>query len=138
MSIHKVKSALVKGFTDANLVSVERVAWENKAFTPPADGFWASVFFLPAADTPVATLGPTGRDEASGVLQIDLNYPTGNGDKDAGEMADSVRALFKAGSRFPFSGIEVIVSSSGRSPGRVVGNYWRVSVSVYFYSHINR
>jgi hypothetical protein len=135
--ISNVKSALVKGFVDGAFFANDKVAWENKSFVPPAQGPWASVFFVP--NTPrVITLGPGGRDEVNGFLQIDLNYPPGSGDQEAQAKATAIEEAYKAGSRLAFSGVEVIIQSAGRSSGRIVNSFWRVSVTVFFYSHYNR
>lgn len=135
--ITDVKSALVKKFVDGAFFANDKVAWENKAFIPPSTGPWASVFFVPNSPR-VITLGPGGRDEVNGFLQIDLNYPPGAGDQEMQAKATALEQAYKAGSRLAFSDLEVIIQSAGRSPGRVVNSFWRVSVTVSFYSHYNR
>jgi hypothetical protein len=137
MSLSKVRSALVKAFTDGAFIATEKVAFENMAFETPASGAWASFHFIP--NTPeVATLGAGGRDECRGFVQVDLNFPTGSGDKAAGDMADTIKNVFKAGARFAYSGQEVIIRSVGRSQGRVVNNFYRVSITINFYAQLIR
>jgi len=137
MNISQIRSALVKAFTDGAFFAPDKVAWENVAFTPPTAAAWSAVHFLPSQPD-VATLGTGGLDEVNGLIQIDLNYPTGKGTKDVDDKADAIRSLFTAGARFAYSDVEVVIRSAGRSPGAVVNGFWRVSVSVFFYSHITR
>lgn len=137
MSVPKIRSALVQAFIAGAFFDSSKVQWENKQFTPPADAPWASVFFLPNNPS-VATLGPDGTDEVDGFLQVDLNYPPDTGTADIDAKYDAMRLVFPAGARFTYSGTEVIIKSCGRSQGRVVGSFYRVSATIMFYSHINR
>lgn len=138
MSEQKVKSALVQTFTNGNpFFPVAQIQFENVAFTPPSDKPWAALWFIPNQRS-VATLGSTGTDRVTGIFQIDLNYPLNDGDKNVSDKATAITALLKVGSRAVYSGVEVIVASCGRSPGKVVGSFFRVSVTIGFYADFNR
>lgn len=137
MSIAKVRSALVQAWVDGAFFPQAQVAYENFPFEPPKDKPWASVYFMPVQPI-VATLGAGGKDEQRGFLQIDLNYPVGSGEKDVAAKADAIRDTFKAGYAFSYSGQEARVVSCGRSGGRVVDNYYKVSITIQFYAQIVR
>lgn len=135
MSLATVQAALIASATTAlGAIATEQ---ENVKFTPPTNTKWAKVSFLPA--TPVVeTLGSAGQDRADGVLQIDLNYPIASGNGAARTDYEAIRAVFPAGSRHTNTGQVVMVTRTGRSAGRIVDNYYRVSVSVFWYALIPR
>lgn len=136
-SIAKCRSALTQAFTDLALFEQENVQWENQKFTPPTDEAWAAFFFLPAQPG-VATLGPDGADNQEGLIQIDLNYAPDSGTAEIEANVETLRNAFTAGARFVYEGQAVTIKSCGRNQGRIVNNFFRVSVSVYFYAHVNR
>lgn len=118
--------------TTANLV-----CWENKKFDPGKKKFWASVFYLP--NTPAGrTIGQRGRDEMTGILQIDLNIEPDTGDGAFIEWERKARIFFHAGRVFLQAGHSVIVTGCGMSQGRHVENHFRKSITVSFKSHLKR
>lgn len=137
MSIAKVRSALVQAFVTGSFFNQTEVAYENKKFDPPKDKPWAAFFFVPIQPV-VFTLGTGGYDEQRGFVQIDLNYPTDDGEKDVAAKADAIRDAFKAGFQFSYSGQEVRIVSCGRSQGRSINNYYRVSITIQFLAFIVR
>lgn len=137
MSIQKVRSAIAQAFVTGAFFPAPAVAWENVDFTPPNDAPWASFFFVPSQPA-VATCGPDGQDEVPGFAQIDLNYPLNGGTQDIESKFEDIRNVFTAGARFVYQGQEVVIRSCGRSQGRVVNSFYRVSITVAFYAHINR
>lgn len=136
MSVSNVRSALMQAFKDGDFFAKENTSFENLKFTPGANP-WCKLTFVPAQPT-VATLGAGGKDRLDGFLQIDLNYPLDTGEKALNDKFDALRNTFTAGARFTYSGQEVIVASCGRSQGRIIEGFFRVSVTVIFYAHINR
>lgn len=137
MSISTARSALVKAFVDGAFFAQEDTAYENMAFTPRAAQPWCKVSFVPAQPV-VSTLGSGGSDRLDGFIQFDLNYPLNCGTKQVDDKAEALRNTFTAGARFSYSGQEVIIASCGRSQGREVGGFYRVSVTVIFYAHVIR
>lgn len=138
MSMLKVRAALAKAFVDGSYFPAADVAWENVAFTPrQGNKPWAQWFFLPNQPV-VATLGEGGLDQVDGIVQVDLNYPTGNGDGDAMAKYAEIRDDFKAGTRLTYDGQGVKIRSCGRSQGRLVGGYYRVSVTITFFAQVSR
>lgn len=136
MSDANVRSALTQAFVNGAFFSSSNVAWENKKFDPPANP-WARFTYIPNQPE-VATLGDEGQDELTGILQIDLNYPQDNGLKDVSDKYESIRTIFAPGNIFTHAGQWVRISSCGRSHGRIVDNYYRVTITIMFYAYINR
>lgn len=137
MSLSNCEAAFLKAYKDGAFFTDAKTQYENLAFTTPTGEAWAAFYFVPSQPV-VATLGAGGSDRLDGFVQIDLNYPANKGTKDVRDKADALRSLFTAGARFSYSGQEVIVASCGRSQGRIVNGFFRVSVTIVFYAHITR
>lgn len=133
----KLYSALTQGVLDCGLGLP--TGFENAPFPDkPTDGSpWASVFILPNQPS-VATLGDEGEDAHDGIMQIDLNYPLGKGDGLQRAKADHVASFFKAGKRLLYQGVFVTVASCGRSRGREVDGWYRVSMTVTWFARVPR
>lgn len=113
------------------------IARENAPVTTPTNAKWAGVFFLPNVPS-VDSLSSAGQDMVDGVYQIDLNYPQWTGDSAAREDFETVRAQFPAGTKLVSNGQSVAIVNCGRSEGRRAENFWRVSISIYWYAMIPR
>ena len=114
------------------------LAAENQRFPElPSNGLWAAAFYLPIGCRPV-TLGVEGYDRLEAITQVDLNAPLQSGTFGLRELADTVRQHFTAGTSLTYNGQEVRIRSCETSSGREVGNCYRVSLSIEWYSHINR
>ncbi|MBD1602079.1 phage tail terminator-like protein [Pseudomonas typographi] len=69
-----------------------RIAYQNVSFTPAADETYLAAFTLPAV-TASNTLG--GDDRLyTGVLQVNVVTPAGNGSGSAASIVDELAALF--------------------------------------------
>jgi len=127
----------MQGVVDATLgmpIGIENASFPNK----PTDGSpWAAVFILPNQPS-VATLGYEGEDAHDGIVQIDLNYPLGKGEAAVRAKADQVASFFKAGRRLSYQGAYATVSSCGRSRGREVDGWYRVSMTITWFARIPR
>ena len=137
MSLDKIRSAFASTFKDGGFYTTAQIAWENVVYTPPATGNWARFTFLPN-NPDIASIGAGGRSSQTGLVQIDLNFPIGGGDGEAMTKYLAVKNAFTEGSRLIYQGQEISIRSCGRSQGRVIDNFYRVSVSIYFYAQINR
>jgi hypothetical protein len=121
------------------------IAWPNLEFNPPQTnptGFdrpvWAAVHYLPSEATPV-TLGSQGKDETTGILQIDANQPRGTGDSQVRALLTALENYFTPGRTLTNGGEDVTVTAVGRTPGRVVDDrHYRVSLSVSWYARVQR
>lgn len=112
--------------------------WENVALKI-AEGvtLWYSVVIQYAQPT-VASLGNGGDDEVRGYLQIDINVPRGTGKGILIEKLAALRSYFTAGKRLPYDDAVAVVISTGSSPAREVDSWYRISASVFFYTHLTR
>lgn len=139
MSQTKVKAAVIDAVNkrltalDANV----KVAWPNKAITPPTSSRWFSVSYF-AGKTAARTLGPQGDNEVRGFVQVDVNVPTNSGDKEQNDALTALEAWFTEGRRVTLNGQTVTITSSERSNGRNAESCWRISLSIYFYATYQR
>ncbi len=115
MSISKVRAALVQAFNDANF-GLTTVYQNTNIETPQANTPWCEFVFVPNEPEPY-TLGDQGSDEFTGVVNVILNYPLNSGIGETMEKADEIKAFFKPGSSFTYSGQSVRVSRCGLSRG---------------------
>lgn len=120
MSYKKIRSALVAEWEALNLGLP--ISYENRKFEPKAGQAWSRFTILPN-DAEAVTMGRNGEDEITGLLQVDLFHPVEAGTGAALDIADAVRAAFWVGRRISYQGQEVVIRSSGISPG------WEVSAS---------
>ncbi|URA07003.1 tail terminator protein [Xanthomonas phage Elanor] len=131
-----LSKALMQGVKDSPLALPYGV--ENAPFEKPADQSpWAKTFVLMNQPS-VATLGSEGQDAHDGILQIDLNYPLNTGEAAVTAKADELTDFFKAGKRLAHSGVELTVTSCGRSRGREVEGWYRVSMTVAWFARVSR
>ena len=105
------------------------VEHENVEITKPTAAKWSQLFFLPNVPS-VETLGDEGEDLADGIYQININYPRNTGDSAARVDFEAVRAAFPAGTKYTNAGQVVTIRNCGRSQGRTVDNWYRVSITV--------
>ena len=142
MSLDKVQSALTEGVQ--SVLSGWEVAYPNRELDnkpKPTDAAkWANVSFLP--NTPGRDgrngLGEGGRDYTTGLVQVDLNYTTNSGDAAGRADYERLRDAFPKGSAVTYDGQEVSITSTGRSPGRTVESWFRISVTINWYARIPR
>lgn len=131
-----LRSALMQGVADSPLAIP--YSGENEPFDgKPTDSPWASVFVLPNQPSP-ATLGSEGQDAHDGVLQIDLNYPLMAGEADVMSKADELSSFFHAGKNLVSGATGLTVISCGRSRGREVDGWYRVSMTIAWEARVSR
>ena len=134
MSMDKARAALVQAYIDTGLNLP--TFYENKPGEPPSTP-WAIFCFVPNTPT-VVTLGNGGDYEATGFVQIDLNYQLNTGDKAAADAFNLLRDKFIAGKIFTNCGQPVRVRSCGRTQGRNVNGWYRVSITIIWSARIRR
>lgn len=130
------EQCLVRAYTNASTGLPTK--YENIPFDKPVDDSpWAAVWYMP--NTPVGvTAGEGGLDEITGIFQIDLNYPLNSGTKAARDMANKVMDAFPQGHNLMYNDAWVRPRQIGRTQGREVDGWWRVSVTVVWYSRLQR
>jgi hypothetical protein len=107
------------------------IAWPNTVFEPQANQTFLSPSFLPA-ESVQASLGSGGKDETSGIYQIDVVYPAGTG---RSTIPDSVADHFKRGTVLSYNGVNVRIRSVSISPALTEGAFHFVPISVDFYTY---
>lgn len=132
-----IRDAIAEAFIAENAGNEAATEWENVEFNPAGKAVWYKFSFMPNQPR-VAELGSAGSDANEGFVQIDVSVPTGGGDKVIRERCDAIRSAFTAGRRLIKNNVNVIVTSCGQSPGRQVGNFFRVSLSVYWETRLRR
>lgn len=131
-----LRKALMQGVKDSPLALP--YAAENSPFDKPTgQSPWSAVHVFNNQPS-VATLGAEGQDAHDGILQIDLNYPLNTGEAAVTAKADELTDFFKAGKRLAHSGVELTVASCGRSRGREVDGWYRVSMTVTWFARVSR
>lgn len=107
----------------------------NEEYAPVAGRPYQEVFVMFAAPAN-PTMGD-GFYQELGVLQVNLQYPTGTGTADAAERAALIRDAFKRGASFTDSGITVQIDKTPAIPNGVVeGDRWKVVVRAPWHADI--
>jgi hypothetical protein len=88
------------------------IAWPNTDFTPSPNEVYLRASFLPA-DTVQAGLGSQGKDETTGIFQVDVVYPYGTG---RSAIVDEIADKFKRGTVLSYNGVNVRVRSVSIAP----------------------
>lgn len=132
---HKIDSSLVQAFIDGAF-GLE-VAHENKAHDPVPGAPWCQLFILPNQPK-VNTMGSGGEDLITGFMQINLNYPVGDGDGEAKQKATEIRDYFYAGRVFTYAGEDVFITDAGRGIARNVDSYYQVVITINWQSRVQR
>jgi hypothetical protein len=137
MSLELIQRTLIRAFKDSfgNWIAT-RVAWENKAFTPPQAQPWMSFFFIPV-DERILTLGAEGYDQIDGLVQIDLNQPSGTGEGATRKTINELRTCFKPRVLL-YSGQSVTILSRTRGGGRITDGFFRIPFTVRWRSTLTR
>jgi hypothetical protein len=129
-----IQSAIRQRWIDGNFLTT---IYSGRGGEPTAGTPYAAFWFMPSVTTP-STTGPSGRDLAEGIVQINLMYPTDEGAGEALEMADSIAAHFQAGTRLEYNGQDVIIRGASISPPMVEGGWMMLPVSVNWSSYVTR
>ena len=108
-----------------------QVAWPNTNFEPEAGQTFLSPSFIPA-ETVQASLGSDGKDNTTGIYQIDVVYPAGSG---RSTVPDGLADHFKRGTVLSYNGVNVRIRSVSISPALTEGAFHFVPISVDFYTY---
>lgn len=129
MSESKIHSALVSAFLASGVIPASRTAFEGRSYTPTTGQSWARITGLPSGREPL-TIG-AGTQAWSGLFQVDLFHPKGQGHAAIMADADTLLAYFAPHTRFEYQGQVVEVRRSERSAIRPEEVWQMLSVSVY-------
>ncbi len=131
----EIEKALVAGVLSVD--SSTPTGYPNSPLTSEPDGLWIQLHNLRGESDPV-TIGTYGEDNHPGVLQIDINYPKNKGTGTVLEKADELASFFTAGKSLVYNTQKVKVLSCSVGPGRYVGGYYRVILSITYYARTTR
>lgn len=101
------------------------------------DSLWLALFNIPGVSKPV-TLGDQGEDEHRGFFQVDVNYPKNKGSAQVLAKIDEIATAFPSGRTLTYNTQVVKILASSITPGRYVGGYYRVSLTVNYYARTKR
>lgn len=105
MSLENIRSAL-ESVVDGMRPTMATVH-QGQSYDPIVGTPYAAIYLLPAnPENP--TMGD-GFYRETGILQITLNYPAGEGTADATARAQAIRSLFRRGAAFTYGGTVVQV-----------------------------
>lgn len=113
------------------------VMWPNKDSSPAAGTAHARIWFIPA-NNDAGSLGGTGLDRLSGIMQIDLMYPTDTGIGYSMAMADDIAAIFQRGDSQVYNTTCVVFTGTTINGPRNEDGWLRTVISIGWYSHVAR
>src|SRR5689334_13234896 len=85
------------------------IAWPNKEFRPPADRKCVRINDMPLPTQPFA-LAAGGTNEYSGLVQIDVFRPLGEGITEARKIAGAIAAAFEPRTKLYREGVTVKIT----------------------------
>lgn len=128
----EIETALINGVS-ALLPDGALISYPDSELTDKGDGIWYALHNLRGQSSPV-TMGNKGEDNHPGIFQIDVNAPKGSGSGMVLGEVDKLVPLLPAGKAFTANGQTVKLLGTSVSPGRTVGGYYRVSITLSYYS----
>ena len=135
MGLAAIRNALASHIN--GLTTGVALHWPNLPAPPPGASVHGDVHFL--FSTPyAATLGRTGEDEHTGLVQIDLHAPQGTGESAVLAAADAIRDACQAGTVTTHDGQPVTITGCGIGPFFVEGARFGAPVSIYFRARTHR
>lgn len=128
-----IRSAIEQGIVAVSGFPAQR-AYENVRFEPNTDTEWARITHIPGETRGVTLKGESVNRRYSGLFQVDLFYPSGNGPRDAEIVVDAILDAFKPGDTFTSNSTTVTISYSERNAAGESDEPWyRASVVISYY-----
>jgi hypothetical protein len=93
------------------------VAWPNTGHEPTVGTPWIRPTLLPGWPE-AAALGADADNYQSGLYQVDIFTPAGEGTEDARDYADAMITSFKRGTTLTYSGVTVRIKRAGIEASR--------------------
>ena len=126
-------SKLLNSFLEIDLVHENgmHTDWNGSEYTSkigvyspdPREGY-AEIKHFPAGKKPFSTTS----DEAVGLFQVILKYPTDIGTFAIKDKAEEILSVLKIGSTLSFGNQNVEIVSNARDGGRIDGSYYQIVV----------
>ena len=119
----------------ASLAPVIDTAWQNVPYTPVTGRPYQAAYLLPAEPNN-HSMGDGLRQE-SGIFQVSLMYPPGQGTASAGARAEMIRELFRRGASFTKGDVTVQIERTPEiAGGREDGDRWMVPVKIRWFCNL--
>lgn len=136
MTIVNIYQGLIQGVVDANL-SDYPVSWPNTG-QPNTTNIWLRANILDMGDLPV-TLGTSGLNEVSGVMQIDVFCPKlTNAYLGAINAVSEIKTILKTGADLEYNGQYIRINSAPCRPSEVEDAWYRWIITVNYTAYLNR
>jgi len=137
MTIVNIYQGLIQGVVDANLSGYE-IEWPNASFTTPNDAIWLRANILDMGDLPV-TLGTSGLNEVSGVMQVDVFCPKlTNAYLDAINAVSEIKTVLKTGEKLAYNSQYIRINSAPCRPSEVEDAWYRWIITVNYTAYLTR
>lgn len=126
-SIHKALDAFLENTAAALFLPV---AWENTAFTPPADGAYLEADFLPAENEDFTIQGSVTLKR--GIYQVTVVTPIGSGSQKAEKLASQIVDAFGNNVRIPATAPMYVNGEPSVFSGIVDDTGYRTAISIAY------
>ena len=133
----EIEKALIAGYEAVGTLVATAYPGKELTDADKPDDLWCHLHNI-RADTDVFTLGGDGMDNNIGFMQIDVNYPKNKGSGAALAKADELATAFSAGTVLTYNTQNVRVIKTSLGPGRDIGGYYRISLTVNYYAFTQR
>ena len=133
MSQSTIRAALELAL--ASLAPAIDTAWQNVPYTPVTGRPYQAAYLLPAEPNN-HSMGDGSRQE-SGIFQVNLMYPPGQGTSVAGARAEMIRELFHRGAGFTKGDLTVQIERTPEiADGREDDDRWMVPVKIRWFCNL--
>ena len=116
------------------MAGLPAVAWPNREFNPTTGALYLRPTMILGDTVGGSSSGATIKDMYSGIYQVDIFAPSGQGKSEAAQMADAVADRFKRDTQLTYNGRTVSIGHSTQLPPRNDGAFYVVPVMIDFYA----
>lgn len=128
-----IQEALTKGVID--------IFGEDSVVVPNVleakEGFHVELHYIPSEVRPI-TMGDSGEDNHTGLIQVNLVAPFGTGTALTKEKCAQLTGIFKAGYKVWYNNTIVTIQRAQEETSFRRDQWWITPVSIYWYSRVNR
>lgn len=128
-----IDQALVQSFIDGAFGLP--IAHENAGYIPTAGVAFSElrVFLNPERPFTLA-----GKNSITGLLQVVLSYPTGNGAIAAKTMAETISDTYPIGRKITYGGQSLEITEKQRASAAIVNGWYRLALRFNFVAYTPR
>lgn len=119
----------------STLPDLPDVSWQNRAFTPTTGVLFLRETLLPG-EVVQSELGESGRDVTTGVYQVDVFAPIGNGKGAAIDQVDAIADHFARNTVLTYNSINVRLLGTSLGASAFDGAWWIVPVNIRYQSYL--